>query len=61
MKLERKLRIDKKEGTLSGGLWSQKRKPVDLPFLLTDPHSRFFQKVNFSIVKSADQIDLFPN
>ena len=30
-------------------------------FLLTDPHSRFFQKVNFSIVKSADQIYFFPN
>ena len=28
--------------------------------LLTDPQSRFFQKVNFSIVKSADQIDFFP-
>ena len=29
--------------------------------LLTDPHSAFFQKVNFSIEKSADQIYFFPN
>ena len=34
---------------------------IFISILLTDPHSAFFQKVNFSIEKSADQIYFFPN